>query len=187
MRVAVFSARQVPKRAIYSALDALHGESGLFVIGWAENHGGAAALDWAASRPGAESVTVSSVRASDTRFMGRFFDARAAVICCYKVYRPDRALVFSSPYWVSSGIGHLICQNAEKWGVPLHLYAPKHNHGDAYHPVEAWDDPPTAKVVELCHKKAPMGKTVCTRFKGHPTAWHWSMRMGERVSKFWAP
>jgi hypothetical protein len=187
MRAAVFAARQVPKHVIYAALDGLHGQHGLHVVGWAQNNGGAAAIDWAGSRPGAEVSSISSVRASDTRWMGQYFDSRAAVIACFKLHAPDRCLIFSSPYWIASGVGHMICSQAEKWSVPVHLYQPKHRHSDTAARTELWPDPPEPQEIELCHKKSVTGRLVCTRFKGHPSAWHWSMRKGERVSKFWLP
>lgn len=180
MRVVVFGYQKVPKAPIYAVLDKLHGEHGLHVIGWASNRGGAVAVEWAHSRPDAELTVVTSVRGPDTRFMGQFFDARAAVIACFKVYQPHQCLIFSPSYWVGSGVGRKVCQQAEQWQVPLFLFEPKRPDKDK------WEDLPVGRQVELCDKKSVSGN-ICTRFKGHESAWHWSTRKGEKVSKFWAP
>ena len=187
MRVAVFAQRQVPKWVVFSALDTLHAEEPVSVIGWTDNGGGAAAVEWAEKRPGADHIAVASVRAPDTRWMGKYYDSRAAVTTCFKLHAPDRCLVFSGNYWLASGVGRLIARSAEKWGVPLYFFEPaKHDAHSKGHQF-VWKEPLLARVVELCDKRSVIGRNVCGRFKGHPSAWHWSYVKGERRSMFWLP
>lgn len=186
MRVAVFAYRQVPKKPIYAVLDKLHGEGGLHVICWAENHGGAIAEEWAKSRPGAECNVVSNVKSPDTR-KGGIWDKQAALITLYKTFAPDRALVFCTQYWVTGGTGKTILQQAERWSVPVHLYEPELHDRAGIGRNDKWAEEPEPRIVELCGKKSPTGKIICSRFRGHPTSWHWEMRRGERGGKFWLP
>ena len=187
MRLAVFSAKLTPKWVIYSVLDRLHGENGLHIIAWVDNWGGSCAVDWAKTRPGAEIQEVSNVKAFDTRWKGQYFDKRAAVESIFKLYQPERAIVFSSPYWIASGTGKTILSKAEKWGVPVHFYEPTRHDTDKEGRKDVWKEPIEPRIVELCGKVSPMGKTVCSRLKGHPSAWHWAINKGEIRSKFWLP
>ena len=187
MRVAVFASRQTPKWVIYSALDALHAEHGIDVIGWTDNQGGQYAVEWAESRPGAHSTIVSGVKSPGTRLSGQYFDSRAACITVFKLYQPDRCVVFASSYWIASGVGKLICQQAEKWAVPVHFYEPNRDDTQGTGNRTVWKEPFVCRVIELCGKKSPLGKVTCNRFKGHPGAWHHQSVGGVRGKKFWLP
>jgi hypothetical protein len=186
IRVAVFSAIQTPKWVIFSELDRLHGEHGLRVIGWTNNHGGAAAVEWAIKRPGAESVSVAGVEGANGRAPNRFFDSRASITVCFKLYQPDRAILFCSPYWITSGVGRTIMQQAAVWQVPVHIYGPTREAEITQGRKDTWKEPFEMKVVELCNKTSPRGR-ICTRFKGHEGGWHWSYKMGKQSSQFWSP
>ena len=172
MRLAVFAASYVPKKPIYAALDRLHETNLLHVIGTMENQGSAAAIGWTTTRLGSTANVIESVRASDKRHMGRLWDVRANIIALCKVHQPERILVFGRPEYLSHGVGKIILQNAEKWAIPLFLTEP---------PSYA-----ETSLVEMCGKKPPWGRTRCSRLKGHPSHWHWSLHFGERRSKFWA-
>lgn len=183
MRVAVFAARNAPKVVVFSVLDQLNSEFDLSVVSWLENRGGEIANDWGSKRLGSKVFLVSNVKSPGTRKMGRFFDARAAITTCFKLYAPDRCLIFSPSYWVAAGLGRKICQTAERWNVPAIHYEPTR----AEHDQEVWKEPYVGRQIELCGKVSPVKKTVCSRLKGHPSAWHWSHAKGERRYKFWQP
>lgn len=172
MRIAVFAGVYVPKKVIYMELDRLHETNLLHVLATAENQGSLAAAEWARSRLGSTVNVIESVRASDKRHMGRLWDVRANIIAICKVHQPERILVFGQPTYLAHGVGKIIVQNAEKWDIPLFLAEPP-----------GYTD---AQPVERCGKKQRVGRAVCSRFKGHPGHWHWSLHFGERRSKFWA-
>jgi hypothetical protein len=177
MRVAVFGATSTPAPHIFHVLDRMHEEDPLHVICWSESAVGSHAARWASRT--ATAVTSIVERwdlGPDAVKMRPFYDAKAAILSVFKVYEPDRALVFGSPMWCDGTPGRLVCRYAERWGVPLFLYTPEPDGG-----------PPVGRVVAICGARPPFGRSFCSRFKGHPTAWHWSLKRGERRSKFWLP
>jgi hypothetical protein len=176
MRVTVFGTTRTPRAAVYSVLDDLHGKHGVHVVAWQDNAGGRMALDWAISRPGADCSTVGSVRASAKRHMGQYFDTRAAIMALFKLWEPDKCLVFADGYWLSRGTGKLIVKSCEKWNSELVMYLPPFD-----------DVLPVGRELELCGKLPASGTGICTRPKGHGSAWHWHNEKGVRHQKFWAP
>lgn len=179
MRLTVFAGHATPKWAIYEVLDAYHGQVGLQVVSLVDNPGGAMAIDWAKSRPGVELVVanaVQAIRSSDAKNMGRFFSVRAGVIALFKTYQPNVVAVFGRSEWIARGTGKLVMQSALKYNVPVELFEPPYVRGSV-----------TSRTVELCGATSPIRRNICTRVKGHPSAWHWSVSRGERRSKFWLP